>query len=170
MALSETMIENLAAYATKTHAGLNTAGWATLNRFKGVAQAIGQASAPGPYRVRVDTGALDVLVALRAAPAEVGLRPTELYRLLNITSGGLTARLNKLEALRLIERSMAEHDRRSSTVTLTGKGRALAEQALADEIAAQASIMKGLTEREQWVLDTLLRKLETHLGSMAESA
>ena len=67
----------------------------------------------------LDTGEFDVLATLRRAGEPYALRPTELYRSLMISSGGLTARLDRLEGAGLIRRRAADDDARSVIVELT---------------------------------------------------
>jgi DNA-binding MarR family transcriptional regulator len=68
-----------------------------------------------------------VLMTLHRNDAGEGMRPTELYRSLLVTSGAVTKRLDRLAELRLIERVPHSGDGRSSPVRLTRKGQALAE-------------------------------------------
>ncbi len=45
-------------------------------------------------------------------------------------------------------------------VELTPRGKALVEQGFREEMALQARLVSGLGDKEQWVLATLLKKLE----------
>lgn len=162
--VSKNLVDGIAAYAKAIQAEGATRGTAAMFRLAHVAEALDRASGPMRQRLGLDGGGLDVLMALRVAPPPHRLRPTALHRTLGITSGGLTARLNRLELAGLIGRSAAGDDRRGSWVALTEKGRRLAEQALAEEIALRAQVAQALSEREQWVLGTLLHKLMAHLS------
>lgn len=162
--VDDTLIDGLTGYAAAVRPEAHNRGGAALLRLRGVAQALGAASGPLHRRLGIDAGGLDVLASLRVAPSPHRLRPTALYRLLAISSGGLTARLNRLELAGLVCRSAAADDRRSSWVALTDQGRKLAEQALDEEIALRARIAEALSEREQWVLGALLGKLEARLA------
>jgi DNA-binding MarR family transcriptional regulator len=108
----------------------------------------------------LDAGEFDVLGTLRRSGPPYRLRPTELYRSLMISSGGLTARLNKLQAAGLIARPAAEDDKRSLLVELTAKGSALVESAIREDMEIEARMISGLTETEQRTLAKLLKKLE----------
>src|SRR5436190_19490055 len=77
----------------------------------------------------LDTGEFDVLTTLLRSGTPYRLRPTELYKSLMISSGGLTDRLNRLETAGLIKRRPSESDARSLLVELSSKGRKLAEKA-----------------------------------------
>ena len=73
----------------------------------------------------LDAGEFDVIGTLRRSGPPYRLRPTELYRMLMISSGGLTDRLARLEAQGLVRRAPSPEDRRSLTVELTAEGQAL---------------------------------------------
>jgi DNA-binding MarR family transcriptional regulator len=104
--------------------------------------------------------AFEVLVALRSTPPPHELAPTELYRLVLISSGGLTKVLRGLEGRGLVARVEHEADRRSRPVRLTAAGRALAERAMADVLEADDELLSGgLSLGEIACLTTLVRKL-----------
>jgi len=74
--------------------------------------------------------AFEVLVTLRSFPPPRILTPTELYRAVLITSGGMTKILKQLQTRDLIERVENEQDKRSKYVKLTEQGATLAEEAM----------------------------------------
>ena len=143
---------------------VDTRGLSVLGRARRVTLRARAAVEPLLAAHGIDGGGYDVLATLRAEPPPHRLRPTELYRALGISSGGLTARLNKLEVARMIRRPAASDDKRSVFVELSPKGRGLVEQAFREEMALQAELMSGLAEKEQWVLSTLLKKLDGTMG------
>lgn len=107
----------------------------------------------------IDAGAFDVLASLRRSGAPFALRPTELYRELMMSSGGLTARLDRLEKRGLIEREQVEADRRSALAKLTPKGLALIDKAYAEDMALEAAMLAPLSPSERRTLADLLAKL-----------
>lgn len=111
----------------------------------------------------VDAGEFDVISTLLRAGEPWRLTPTELYRTLMISSGGLTARLNRLEAAGLIRRCAALEDRRSLLVELTMAGRAKAEAAFREDMALERRLLDGLSVAEKEQLAALLRKLALSL-------
>ena len=115
----------------------------------------------------IDAGEFDVLASLRRSGAPFALRPTELYRELMISSGGLTARLNRLERRGLIVRELSQADRRSATARLTSSGLALIDQAYAEDMSLEAAMLAVLTLSERRTLANLLAKL---LADMERSA
>ncbi|HEV2509625.1 MarR family transcriptional regulator [Bosea sp. (in: a-proteobacteria)] len=118
----------------------------------------------------LDAGEFDVISTLRRSGAPWRLTPTELYRTLMISSGGLTARLNRLEAAGLIRRHAAEEDKRSLLVELTEAGHAKAEVAFREDMELEKRLLAGLNTREQAELAALLRKLALSLESEGASA
>jgi len=107
----------------------------------------------------LDSGEADVLFTLLRSGPPYRLRPTELFRSLMISSGGLTDRLNRLAKAGLIRRAAAEGDGRSLPVELTDEGIRRAKAAFRDDMAIEAAMLAGLTEEEQRELARLLKKL-----------
>jgi len=107
----------------------------------------------------LDSGEADVLFSLLRSGPPYRLRPTELFRTLMISSGGLTDRLNRLAKAGLIRRAAAEGDGRSLPVELTEEGIQRAKEAFQEDMAVEAAMLEGLTEDEQTQLAGLLRKL-----------
>jgi len=110
-------------------------------------------------RFGLDSGEFDVLATLLRNGSPYRMRPTELYRSLMISSGGLTDRLNRLVKAGLVERQPAPDDARSLLVSLTPKGREVAEQAFRQDMAWEAKVLGALSPDEQDQLSRLLRKL-----------
>lgn len=103
---------------------------------------------------------IDVLAALRRAPAPHELTPTELYSAVLISSGGLTKVLHGLEHRSLISRVAVDGDRRSRRVRLTPAGKALAERTAGTVQASNKELFsKALSTAEMARLAALLRKL-----------
>ncbi|EKE74877.1 MarR family winged helix-turn-helix transcriptional regulator [Gallaecimonas xiamenensis] len=69
----------------------------------------------------------EVLATLRSVGAPYCLSPTELYRLMLVSSGGMTKILARLEDKALISRPQNPEDGRSRLVQLTGAGQAQVE-------------------------------------------
>lgn len=111
----------------------------------------------------LDTGEFDVLAALRRSGVPYALRPTELYRSLMISSGGLTDRLDRLKARGLISRRPSAGDRRSELVELTELGRTKIEAAFAADMAIENKLTAHFTQGEHDELCRLLRKMMLHL-------
>jgi len=109
-------------------------------------------------------GEFDVLATLRRAGAPFALTPTDLYQATMLSSGGMTARLDKLERAGFIARSPNPGDRRGTIVALTEEGRRLTEAALRDHAANETRMMSALGADEQAQLGALLAKLLASLN------
>lgn len=118
-------------------------------------QAFGEAFAP----LGINESDFGVLVVLRRSGAPFELTPSELARHRMITSGGMTAALDRLERKGLLVRSPNPNDRRGSLVRLTDEGRAVVDRAMELHSASELRLVAALTAREREQLATLLRKL-----------
>ena len=107
----------------------------------------------------LDTGEFDVLATLERSGAPYRLRPTELFRELMMSSGGLTDRLDRLERKGMIRRAKSVSDQRSITVELTEAGRATIRKAFSEDMAVEFDLLESLTESERKMLARLLAKL-----------
>ena len=102
---------------------------------------------------------LDVLATLRRGGKPYRRTPTELRNSVVITSGAMTACLDRLERTGLIARVADPQDRRSSSAELTTAGQMLIDKAIAVRFkeATQALSVLSATERDR--LAALLKKL-----------
>ncbi len=91
----------------------------------------------------------DVLNALRRVGDRHGSKPSDLARSSLITTGAMTARLDRLEQAGLIRRAPDPDDRRGVRVSLTAQGSKLARQALHALIAANRVFLEPLNGQQQ---------------------
>jgi DNA-binding MarR family transcriptional regulator len=115
--------------------------------------------APTYAEIGLKTGEFDVLATLVRSGPPYKLTPTELYRSTMMSSGGMTARVDKLERADLVERCPHPEDRRALTVCLTEKGLKLIKDMIPDYVKAQHQAINGLSNGEQSQLANLLEKL-----------
>jgi len=115
--------------------------------------------APVFARFGLQQGEFDVLATLRRSGKPFALTPTDLYEATMVTSGAMTARLDRLEKAGLTERAPHPSDRRGVVVRLTEKGLALTDEALAAHVANEHQILAGLNGPERETLASLLGKL-----------
>lgn len=106
---------------------------------------------------------LDVLATLRRSGAPYRLTPTALRKSVLLTSGAMTACLNRLEARGLIVRGAQDSDRRSLTAALTAKGVRLIDKAIVARFQEAERAVAGLSPREREELARLLRKMRTQM-------
>jgi DNA-binding MarR family transcriptional regulator len=100
-----------------------------------------------------------LIAALRRSGKPYELNPTELQRQSLLTSGAMTNRIDRVEALGLVERRPDTADRRGVIVRLTPSGRALADKAIAVHFSQSAEVLGALNTREREQLEQLLAKL-----------
>ncbi|WFE87935.1 MarR family winged helix-turn-helix transcriptional regulator [Roseibium porphyridii] len=115
--------------------------------------------APAYADIGLKTGEFDVLATLVRSGPPYKLTPTELYRTTMMSSGGMTARIDKLEKGGLVERCPHPEDRRALTVCLTEKGLNLIKGKIPDYVDMQHQAVDGLSKQEQQQLSGLLEKL-----------
>jgi DNA-binding MarR family transcriptional regulator len=104
-------------------------------------------------------GEFDVLATLRRSGEPYMLSPTRLYEAAMISSGGMTARLDRLERAGLIERRPDPKDRRGKLIALTEQGREVIDATITLHVANEERILTSLTTAEQEQLAALLAKL-----------
>jgi len=104
-------------------------------------------------------GEFDVLATLRRSGDPYMLSPTRLYEAAMISSGGMTARLDRLERAGLIERRPDPNDRRGKLIALTMRGREVIDEMIGRHVANEQRILSSLTLAEQKKLAALLTKL-----------
>lgn len=109
----------------------------------------------------LEAGEFDVLATLLRSGPPYRLRPTELFRSLMISSGGLTDRLARLAGAGLVVRTPSTEDARSLLVGLTEEGQRRAGAAFREDMAVEYRMLAGLNGREQAALAKLLGKLVT---------
>ena len=105
-----------------------------------------------------------LLAAIRTAPDQHPA-PRDLLDSLMVTSGGLTNRIDRLEAAGLIERAANPEDRRGIRLQLTDAGRQLVDQVTTAYVENQNKVLNAaLREDERETLARLLRKLLASLS------
>lgn len=108
-------------------------------------------------------GEFDVLATLRRAGAPYVLTPSGLAATLMLSRGGMTARLDRLEAAGLIDRTLDPDNRSSFRITLTPSGFEVVDAAMTAHTANLTDIFSGLGSAERTTLDRLLGDLLCHL-------
>ncbi len=102
---------------------------------------------------------LDVLATLRRSGKPYQLTPKQLMESVVITSGAMTALLNRLTKLKLIYRAADENDGRISLAGLTEKGKKIIDEAIKKRFDEAKNSIQILNKKEQEDLSILLKKL-----------
>jgi len=109
-------------------------------------------------------GEFDVLAALRRSGAPYELTPTELFETTMMSSGGMTARLDRLEKAGHIQRRPNPNDRRGVLVGLTKPAVKLIDEVAPLHLANQTKMTGKLSKTELTTLSALLKKVMAGLG------
>jgi DNA-binding MarR family transcriptional regulator len=100
-----------------------------------------------------------VLVTLARLDEAGGVSQRRLMDELNLTSGTISVRMDRLVAEGLVRREPDPDDRRNVRITLTTKGRELFERVAPAHLANERRLLAPLTPGEETQMAALLRKL-----------
>jgi DNA-binding MarR family transcriptional regulator len=87
------------------------------------------------------------------------MTPGTLSSKLELSTGAMTNRLDRLESAGLVRRERDPDDRRSVIVHLTDRGAELMNEAITAQAKEESRVMSALKPEEQRRLNQLLRKL-----------
>jgi DNA-binding MarR family transcriptional regulator len=104
-------------------------------------------------------GEVQVLSSLRYGGKPYRSTPGRLAGQLGLSSGAMTARLDKMEESELIRRLPDPDDRRGVVIELTDRGRELWEETIAVQAEKESIVAATLSARDQDRLNGLLREL-----------
>jgi DNA-binding MarR family transcriptional regulator len=113
-------------------------------------------------------GDLDVLTALRRSGTPYELSPSRLARAVQLTTGGMTVRLDRLEERGLVSRRPDPTDRRGVLVRLSDEGRRVVDEALNDVLSEDINILLPFSADQRRELAGLLEHLLVSLGDRRE--
>ncbi|RMA58018.1 MarR family winged helix-turn-helix transcriptional regulator [Ulvibacter antarcticus] len=108
---------------------------------------------------------LDVLATLRRSGSPYELTPKELMMSVLITSGAMTALLDRLTKLDLIYRAPDSSDGRIRRAGLTQKGIEIIDKAIETRFSEATTSVQTLNNSEKEQLSDLLKKLMAALNS-----
>lgn len=103
----------------------------------------------------------DVLNTLRRRAEPAGTNPSDLAESALITTGAMTTRLHRLEAAGFIKKVADPDDGRAVRVSLTPRGRTIAQRALTKVLAADEDFLAPLTATQRRQTTSALRQLLT---------
>jgi len=126
-------------------------------------QRLAQSKVHRPYGL--NHASFDVLANLRRSGAPHRKTATSLAESSMISTGGMTFRVDSLEAEGLLRRVRDEDDRRVVHVELTPKGLELIDRAIEDHVEMLARLLDSLTSEQRDQLAALLARLEQSIHS-----
>jgi DNA-binding MarR family transcriptional regulator len=110
-------------------------------------------------RYGITFGEFEVLAALLRSGPPYQMSPTRLVDSLVLSSGAMTNRIDRVEALGLVERLPDPSDRRGTLVALTREGQETVDAAVISHLANEERLLGALTSTERGTMARLLRKL-----------
>ncbi len=122
-----------------------------------LASAVAEARAAVLAAHGLDQSHLDALSVLRRNGPPYRLTAGELSRRCRVTPGATTQRVQAMEAQGLVERVREDPDRRTVHVQLTGTGVRRLDEVFAEVVAADESLLAGLTSAQRRALESALR-------------
>ncbi|WP_436527540.1 MarR family winged helix-turn-helix transcriptional regulator [Actinoplanes sp. HUAS TT8] len=148
----------LAQWATE-RPDLQTTAMGVFGRIQRIARIAGDTQERAYATYGIGRPEFDVLATLRRSGPPYQLSPGALAASMMLSTGGTTARLDRLEKAGLVARSPDPSDRRAILVHLTDQGRTVADQAVTAGLAEQQRLLAHLSPTQQSQLDDLLRAL-----------
>jgi DNA-binding MarR family transcriptional regulator len=137
---------------------LDTTAMAVFGRVFRLAAAGASATHAAYMKYGIGRSEFDVLATLRRSGAPYELPPSTLATSMMLSSGGTTARLDRLEKAGLIVRRPSESDRRSVLVRLTEGGLVIIDQAVDSGLSAQQDLLRHMAPERVRQLSELLRE------------
>jgi DNA-binding MarR family transcriptional regulator len=113
-------------------------------------------------RFELNSGLFDVLAALRRAGPPYRCTPTYLAESTMLTTGGITGRLDKLEAAGMVERERSDDDRRIAYAKLTPKGLEVVDVLVGEHLENERDLLASLSEER-------LQRLREDLAALEHS-
>lgn len=170
MAAHGDQVDRIVAQWARERPDLDTTAMAVFGRVFRLARLGGDEVEQVYGRFGIGRPDFDVLATLRRSGEPYELSPGALAASMMISSGGTTARLDRLERAGLVRRSPDPHDRRALVVGLTERGRTLVDEAVAAGVERQEELLARLPARKQAQLTALLRELLEPLEKESEQS
>ena len=160
------VIDQLLADWRQTRPDLDPSPLGVVGRVIVLAQHLEESVERALVKHHLTLGQFDILATLRRHGPRGGLTPTDLLESVLLSSGGMTARLDKLEEAGLIARTPDANDRRMVVIELTAKGKRVIDAATVTRFEEAKASLPPLNAGELKVLAGLLRRW---LGSVGQS-
>jgi DNA-binding MarR family transcriptional regulator len=158
-AVSRDEVDEIVARWHSARPDLDVAPLHVLSRVSRLARHLDRARGAAFGAHGLESWEFDVLSALRRQGPPYELSPGALLRATLVTSGTMTNRIDRLEAAGLVSRHRDPQDKRGVVVQLTGDGLRRADDAMADLLDRERSLLTALAPDQQRELAGLLRIL-----------
>ena len=150
-------VDRIIAQWARERPDLDTTAMAVFGRIYRLARMSGDHVERAYADYGIGRAEFDVLATLRRSGAPFQLSPGVLAESMMLSSGGTTARLDRLEKAGLVERIPSPGDRRSVLVRLTDQGREIIDGAVAAGLEEQRRLLSHMTPAMVRQLSNLLR-------------
>ena len=110
-------------------------------------------------RYGITFGEFELLAALLRSGPPYQMSPTRLVDAVVLSSGAMTNRIDRVEALGLVERLPDPGDRRGTLVALTRAGQQTVDAAVVEHLAIEEHLLGALSSAQRETLARLLRTL-----------
>ncbi|MFJ4172384.1 MarR family winged helix-turn-helix transcriptional regulator [Paenarthrobacter sp. NPDC089714] len=117
----------------------------------------------------VNAGEFDMLFTLLRTGPPYELTAGSFLKAAMVTSGAMTNRIDRLEAKGLVQRTRDASDRRAVRISLTNKGKDVADKAIAAHLQDYERILAVLSPDEREVIASCLRKILVDQGDTSLS-
>jgi len=152
-------VDRITAQWRRERPDLDPAPMGVLGRISHIPSRVAPALARVVARHGLSPADFDVLPTLRRSGEPYRLTPGELSRSTMVTTGGMTKRLDRLEASGLIRRDPDPRDRRGKLVALSDEGRVLIDRAVEAHLRNEERLLAHLSPKQRERLASLLREL-----------
>jgi DNA-binding MarR family transcriptional regulator len=152
-------VDDLVAQWHQERPDLDVSPLQVLSRLSRLARHLDRARRAAFAAQGLEPWEFDVLSALRRQGPPYQLSPGALLHATLVTSGTMTNRIDRLAADGLVSRHRDQQDKRGVLVTLTERGKRVADAALDGLLDRERRLLTGLDAAQQEELATLLRVL-----------
>jgi DNA-binding MarR family transcriptional regulator len=150
-------VDRIIAQWARERPDLDTTAMAVFGRIFRLSRMAGDHAERAYADYGIGRAEFDVLATLRRSGAPFQLSPGALAESMMLSSGGTTARLDRLEKAGLVERIPSATDRRSVLVRLTERGREIIDDAVAAGLEEQRRLLSHMAPAKVRQLSDLLR-------------
>lgn len=181
--LNESSSDVLVSQWARERPDVDMHNFGILLRIRALAMLMDQKAAVVSKQLGLKGPELYLLYALRRGGAPYRLRPTDIFKLLRVTSGTITYRIDSLELAGLVRRVPDPADRRSVVIQLTERGREVVDEAVDatfDQLGAplkdifrdanEATVFTEVLKRLGLLYDQMMDDAENPLVHYADSS
>jgi DNA-binding MarR family transcriptional regulator len=136
----------------------------TLGLIDAIAVRLQEIAAERATAAGIGASALQIMILITLGGQDGVLRASAIQRAMGITAGGVTRRLDNMEAAGLVERLPDPNDGRAWLVRMTDKGREVLAGPMESNFERNARMESGFTAAEWDMLQDLLGRMFALLG------